>query len=424
MTERPSVFPADLPILNDPVLPTVDLLGDELIDLLNAAYAAGGATVERVRPAQSTYHPQRSLTVLHEVTLRRSDSTLATERVGISVGRTAPERATVLSDGLHDIVIWEVPNDPWLAGLAPAMRNEVVAGLLASVDLPAETVNTRLRAYRPGRRAVIEAHGPQMRAFLKVVRPASAEALHRRHEYLAEHLAVPHSFGWSAEHGIVVLQALPGRTLRQAMLAGLPLPGAAALTAVLDSLPDPTDDLGVDAGPSVNWRGHEFAALLGAVAPDLAERTAAIAAGLEPFEARAAQEPIVAVHGDFYEAQLLVDRTHITGVIDVDTYGWGRRVEDYATMIGHLAVLAIGSPKRAVIERYAARLLDGFDRSVDPALQRAAVAGVILGLATGSFRVLEANWHHHTLRRVALAEAWLDSAIAVQRPAAMAAVVG
>lgn len=422
MTERTLALAADLPILNDPVLPTADLLGDGLIDLLDAAYAAAGATVERVRPTQSTYHPQRSLTVLHEVTLRRADSTLTTERVGISVGRTAPEGATVLSDGEHDIVIWEVPNDPWLVGLAPAMRSEVVADLLASVDLPTDTVNTRLRAYRPGRRAVIEAYGPQARAFLKVVRPRSAEALHRRHEFLAEHLAVPHSYGWSAEHGIVVLQALPGRTLRQAMLSGLPLPGAAALTAVLDSLPEPTDELGANPSPAVNWRGHEFAALLGAVAPDLAERTAAIAAGLEPFEARAAGEPTVAVHGDFYEAQLLVDRTHITGVIDVDTYGWGRRVDDYATMIGHLAVLAIGSPKRASIERYAARLLDGFDRSVDPALLRAAVAGVILGLATGSFRVLEANWHHHTVRRVALAEAWLDSAVRAARPAAVSAV--
>ena len=48
-------------------------------------------------------------------------------------------------------------------------------------------------------------------------------------------------------------------------------------------------------------------------------------------------------------------------------------------------------------------------------------AGVILGLATGSFRVLEANWHHHTVRRVALAEAWLDSAVRAARPAAVSA---
>src|SRR5690606_33768404 len=120
--------------------------------------------------------------------------------------------------------------------------------------------------------------------------------------------------------------------------------------------------------------------------------------------------PVVAVHGDYYEAQLLVDGGDITGLLDVDTYGPGRRVDDLATMIGHLVVLAIGQPNQAQIEKYAARLLDGFDQVVDPALLRADVAAVILGLATGSFRVLEEHWRHHTEARIEVAEAWLASA--------------
>ena len=166
-------------------------------------------------------------------------------------------------------------------------------------------------------------------------------------------------------------------------------------------------------GPA-DWRADEWARLLGSVAPELAERTRHLAEGLAPFELRASDEPIVPVHGDFYEAQLLVDGGAVTGLLDVDTFGPGRRLDDLATMIGHLAVLAQGSPRRQVIERYAARLLDGFDRQVDPALLRAAVAGIVLGLSTGSFRVLEPDWRRHTKRRVALAEQWLASAHRVQ----------
>lgn len=401
---------SDRPTLDDEVLPTRHLLGEGAIDVLTAAYESSGLTVVSAVPTQTTYHPRRSLTVLHEVRLRAADGSMTTERVGLAVGRSTPKGATVLSDGDHNLIVWQVPADPWLPGFAPAMRPADIAPVLASLDLTAPTVNTRLRAYRPGRRAVIEAYGSGMRAFVKVVKPSAAEALHHRHVLLADSLSVPHSLGWTADHGLVVLQALPGRTLRQVLLSGLPLPGPAALTAVLDSLPDPTEVVGDATAPTVNWRAHEFAEFICSVAPDLAERVRALAERLDRFEQLAADEPIVAVHGDFYEAQLLVDRAAITGVLDVDTFGFGRRVDDLATMVGHLVTLAIGSPNRTSIERYALRLLDGFDREVDPALLRAAIAGIVLGLATGPFRVLEPRWHHHTENRIACAETWIESA--------------
>lgn len=395
-----------IPILADPAVPAHDVLGDGATDVLAASLAAVDATIERSRAVQTTYHPGQSLTVRHQVKVRWADGTRTDESMVLSSGRKAPEGAFVVSDGEHDVVVWRVPHDPWLPGMAPALDPARLGPLLAELGFEAQQLRTNLRAYRPGRRAVVEVTGRGMRVFLKVVRPKAVEALHRSHEMLAGHVPVPQSMGWSAEHGIVVLQALPGRTLREALLARFGVPGPGALIKVLDDLP-PVD---VTEAPAPDWRAHEFAGILGSVAPFLAERVDALADALDPYEARAADEPIVPVHGDYYEAQLLVDGGSVRGLLDVDTFGAGRRVDDLATMIGHLSVLAIGSPRRVTIERYASRLLDGFDRLVDPGLLRAAVAGVVLGLATGSFRVLEPAWEEHTDRRVRLAEEWLASA--------------
>lgn len=396
----------DLPVLDDPAVAADDVLGEGAIAALSAILESCGACVERAVPAQTTYYPGRSLTVRHEVVVRWADGTRTTESMVLSSGRKVPEGALVISDGTNDVVAWRLPHDPWLPGLAPALDPSRVRPLLAEVGLEAPELRCAFRAYRPGRRAVVEVTGAGVRSFLKVVTPRSVEALHRRHELLSGPVPVPQSLGWSAEHGIVVLQALAGRTLRQALLARFGLPGPNALLAVLEALPP----VGVDDAPAVDWRAHEWASLVGSVAPELAEPTRTLADGLAPFESEAAAQPVVAVHGDFYEAQLLVDGGSVTGLLDVDTFGAGRRVADLAAMIGHLSVLAIGSPRRAVIERYATRLLDGFDRHVDPALLRAAISGVVLGLASGSFRVLEPNWRQHTQRRVDLAGQWLASA--------------
>lgn len=397
----------DLPLLADPAVPAADLLGDGSSDLIAAVLDTADATISRSRPAQTSYYPGRSLTVRHEVRVRCADGSSTDESIVVSSGRKPPREAVSFSDGEHEVVAWRVPHDPWLPGLPAALSPAAMSGLFDRLGLPSDDLRTRLRAYRPGRRAVVEVTGPGARAFLKVVPTRSVEKLHRAHELLSGPLPVPASLGWSAEHGIVVLQALPGRTLRQAMLAGFALPGASALLATLDLLPEPERSEG---DVPVDWRGHEFAELIGNVAPDLAGRVVSVAGALEPFERRAAQDPVVAVHGDFYEAQLLVDGGRVTGLLDVDTFGPGRRVDDLSTMVGHLAVLAIGSPRRGAIERYASRLVDRFDREVDPAILRAGVAGIALGLATGPFRVLDQDWHRHTEARVDLAERWLRSA--------------
>jgi len=48
----------------------------------------------------------------------------------------------------------------------------------------------------------------------------------------------------------------------------------------------------------------------------------------------------------------------------------------------------------------------------DPVSLRLRTAAVVLGLATGPFRVQEANWPAVTERRIALSEEWVLSAAA------------
>jgi aminoglycoside phosphotransferase (APT) family kinase protein len=116
---------------------------------------------------------------------------------------------------------------------------------------------------------------------------------------------------------------------------------------------------------------------------------------------------VVAVHGDLYEAQLLVDRGRLSGVLDVDTAGAGHRIEDLANLCAHLSVLALVSDRPTIVKRYGAAVLAHAEARVDRADLRARIAAAVVGLATGPFRVLEAHWPHATARRLDLAASWL-----------------
>ena len=404
-----AALPSDLPILHDPAVPARDLLGEDAGALISALLEPAGAAARTFRPTQSTYYPGRSLTVAHQVEVEWADGRSTTETVVLSSGRRTPKGALIFTDGDHEVLAWRFPHDPWLPGLAPVMDPRSLTALLADLGLNVEDPRTKVRAYRPGRRAVVEVTGSGVRVFLKVVTPRSVEALQRSHVELSGRAPVPQSLGWSPDHGVVVLEAVPGRTMRDALFAGAPLPGPDVLLAVLDSLA-PHEEPGEVTEVPVDWRAQEFASVIGSVMPELAEPTRRLADQITPFALLASRDPVVPSHGDFYEAQLLVDDDSVTGLLDVDTYGPGRRVEDLATMIGHLSVLALGSTDRAGLERYAAHLLEGFDRVVDPAVLRGAVAAVVLGLATGSFRVMDPGWRRHTADRVALAGEWVASA--------------
>ncbi len=83
-------------------------------------------------------------------------------------------------------------------------------------------------------------------------------------------------------------------------------------------------------------------------------------------------------------------------------------------MIGHLSTLALDSAARGAILRYRNQLLEDFASAIDLSALRLRAAAVILGLATGPFRVQESKWQQQTERRIALAEEWATSSTNLQ----------
>ncbi len=402
---------AALAALDDPALPAVPVLLRDPAELLDAALAPAGGTIRTVTPRQTTWRPGRSLTVRYDARVVWPSGDATDEMLVARTGELHPDSLVLEADSVK-VAVWRVPHDPWLPGLAAVTDPARVGPLLDSLDVNPGQVETRLVSYRPGRRAVVRLQRAGVTVFAKVTRPGKVQDLHDSHAALADAVPVPRSLGVDPDLGIVVLQGLGGTLLRHRLaVPGASLPGPEAVLAVLDRLPAPDD-----GRPVTGWRSQEWAELLGRVRPGRAAVLTSLADELTAVDA-ARTDPLVPVHGDLHEAQLLVQRGRITGLLDIDTHGLGRRVDDLATLIGHLAVLATATTHRATIESYAARLLDGFDQVVDPVLLRYAVAEVVLGLATGPFRVLEPGWPASTDARIELAEQWAASArrVAAQR---------
>jgi hypothetical protein len=389
--------------LDDPALPAFPTLVVEPEPLLAAALAPSGGVIRRVKPRQTTWRPGRSLTVRYDATVSWPVGG-ATDEVLVATTGRLPDGGLVLEADGVEVAVWRVPHDPWLPGLASACDPGALGHLLDALDVEGGVVSHRLVAYRPGRRAVVRVQRGATTVFVKAVRPDRAGALHRRHRALAAAVPVPRSLGVDPRLGLVVLEALGGTLLRQRLLtAGAALPPAGALLHLLDRLPAPDD-----GGRAPGWRSDEWADLLACVRPERARDLAALADELTAAEARH-DEPLVPVHGDLHEAQLLTRGPDVTGVLDVDTFGVSRRTDDLATLIGHLSTLALATSHRPV-DTYIGRLLGTFDRHVDPVWLRYAAAGVVLGLATGPFRVLEAGWPANTDARITLARRWADAA--------------
>jgi hypothetical protein len=335
---------------------------------------------------------------------RRTDEVL-----GAATG-DLPDGALVLDDGERRVAVWRLPHDPLLPGLAAALDRRAVADLLADLGLGAGPVQLHLRAYRPTRRAVVEAVGAQGRVFLKVVRPDRVEGLHRRHRCLVEAgVPAPQSIGWTRT-GLLALQALPGPTLRQRLGQPGPLPSGSAVVELLDRIPEGA----VDRRDRPSWleQVHRYAAATARVLPDVSDPLDRVVAAVA---AEGGTGPRVPVHGDLYDDQLLVDGPRITGLLDVDTLRWGDRLDDLACLLGHLSVLAHHEPRRArAIDAAGARYLATFDRLVDPGDLRLRTAAVVVSLATGPHRVQQAAWERHTRALVGLAERWVASARSVR----------
>ena len=355
----------------------------------------GDADVRSWRLRQVDHRPGRSTTATWDVRVRDGDG----ERTEVLGVRVLPDEPAA---------VWRFPDDPDLPGLAAATDDRQVRALLDRCGTDPGPVELRVRSYRPGRRAVVEVRTPAARLFVKVVRPSALPALAERHRLLrAAGLPVPTALA-AHEDGRLLLEALPGTPLRTRLREGAgPAPGGAEIVELLDLLPAAL--CGLPRRASWTDAVRHSAAVTAAALPGERHRCTQLADAVRAaVDDEVSDEP---VHGDLYEAQLLLTGGRVSGLLDVDTAGPGRRADDLACLLGHADVLAHLEPAHATTTRALAdRWLADFDRRVDPADLRARTAGVVLSLATGPHRVQAAGWRELTRARLDLAEQWLAAA--------------
>jgi hypothetical protein len=403
-----------MPIV-DPLLPALkELLGPGARDIVGTAVSAGGGTLHALDRRQVLYHPGRRASVRFAARVGWGRNEPVDEAIVAIADVDGPPAGTLaLAAGAMSVGLFRYPEDPALPGLRTAVTGPAVA---ARLGVPADRLALTVVTYRPGRRAVVRARidrgdvgGPPAHRYLKVVPPAELPALVARLRALRGHVPVPEVLATWDDLGTVVLDALPGRTVRDILLTGSradvdALPGGREVLDLLERLPVATSpgEVRPSGGPVARVAGH--AGLLAAILPDEAGRVAALVDRIGPVGAAG---PIVPTHGDLHDGQVLVRGADVVGMLDVDGAGMGRRAHDLGMLLGHLVALGEAAPRRrAVIDRWRSGLQPDFEGAVGRDELRRTTAAALVGLASGPFRVQQPGWRRHVRRRLRAAEAW------------------
>ncbi|MCO7275272.1 aminoglycoside phosphotransferase family protein [Cellulosimicrobium cellulans] len=397
----------------------LDLLtAPEAGELLAVALGADGASLDTWRVHQVHARPGAEVTVGYDVVARRAlaagpgGGTAAADAAEYLLATTAPLSPDAvgagvvrLADGPRVVHVWRHPADPLLPGLAAACDAGELARRLAAAGAlaPGEAVESvTMVAYRPLRRAVLRARTSARTVYVKVVRPDRARSLVRRHDlFRSTTVNAPRCLAWD-DDGVVVFEEARGPSLAQHLAALGPDGQPTAidpreLLRALDALPARATTL--RRRPAWSERVEHYAASALAVHALDPARVDRVARAVRTAVATRDPGPVVATHGDFYEANVLLDVPAAAGdpaapgaggarvgvLLDVDTLGPGHRVDDLACLVAHLAVLPSLAPAvyggvRALVDR----CLAVFDERVDPAALRARAAGVVLSLTAGA----------------------------------------
>jgi hypothetical protein len=391
------------------------LLGtDEVAHLLQAAVGHNGGLLRSWRLDHIDAQPGQATTATYAAVVewrfgRRSELLGASARAGDRT--SSDEQAVIFANGSREVAVWLYPNDPDLPGLRRTASASAVAELFNEFRvLPhrvgPDQVGVEIVGYRPRRRAVLRvcvrtSVGPSV-WYVKVLRARSFAATVRRHELLLDAgLPVPSIAAATSDH-VLILRELAGQPLAAAMFDPLPPCQGEDVLDLLDRLPTAVLEL----PPRAPWvEGVDFYADM--VAAALPARRAQLSWLVESVRsadsvAMPGDQP---THGDFHEGQLLVSGGVISGLLDVDTVGPGRRVDDLACLLAHLVtVQRMNTKQGARLQRLVRSWMPAFDACVDPVELRLRAAGVIISLATGPYRGQEPRWEAETMAILDAAE--------------------
>jgi hypothetical protein len=387
---------------DDPRLP----LMTDLLDLHRArpmlAAALAPADIGDLRLTGVAYRPGRLITARYAVAL-----TGEPEDVWLTVmhGDDVPDGGLRLTSDAGEVALWRFPDDPGLPGLRVLFDAGPLEALLGELGIDDGPSTVQVRAYQPGRRAVVEIRTRTRRLFAKVVRPKRVAELQSLHQALAPTLPIPRSHGWDRRLGIVVLEAVPGSSIAASLLGGLPtgVAGPDDLIRLLDLIAECAVDTRPRPPPVV--RAPDHAATLARLLPEAADRAAAVAAAVTS----APDEPVITAHRDFHTSQLLVHHG-ILRLVDIDTVGAGTRADDLAMLLAQVSCLAKPGAQRTAVLAYRDVSARRFEEVVRPESLRLRTAAAILGFAMGPFRIQAPEWRTETLRRIDEAEWYVESA--------------
>ncbi len=382
-------------------------------ELLRAAVSHAGGTLLTWALDHVDANPQHSTTATYSASVEwpygRRDELLG---VSARAGGPAPSdnRAEIFADGDREVAVWIYPHDPDLPGLARAAYPEQMADIINDAGVYGDPVTAagltlRMIGYRPRRRAVLRVDLPERDDILycKVLRPRLFPEVLNRHRLLVDAGVPAPRVAAATDDYLLLLRNLPGRPLAKALFDQQPPCSAEQLIALLDGMPASVALL--DRRPpwsdAVGHYAGMVASALPVLEPKLAWLVAQIEAGLGGIPA--GDEP---THGDFHEGQVHVADGRISGILDVDTVGPGRRADDLACLIAHLSTIQRMTPTQESRVHHLIRMwVPVFDTRVDPTELRLRAAAVIISLATGPFRTQEDDWERDTARIVASAEA-------------------
>lgn len=390
--------------LADDVIPAAaHLAGPGSAAVLRAALAPLGAQLVTSRPCHVHYRPDSDVAVRYDTTVSWAGAPATPETLLAGVSRHGVPTGTLPVAGHTDegevleVGVWRWPFDPHVPGLTDAVTPSRVGAFLG--DLVAGRAELEVVAYRPTQRAVVRVRDERGRTtYVKALRPGDVGPLVLRHERLAAAgVPVPAVLLADEGRGLVALQALEGPTarLRYQRVNGK-WPSPAHYLGVLDAIgAADLSTIPVRPGRLTDAVGH--ARMLERTAPAQRWRLETVVDAVRADRGRGERRHL-AVHGDLYEAQLVTAprSAAIVGVLDLDDAGPGDPLDDRATILAHLWVRSLDAPHRARLRAHIAELRDAFVTTDGPAELDVVTAAVLVGLATGPFRIQARGWRRQT----------------------------
>lgn len=406
-------------MIDDDVLPAARHLTGPYADAaLGAVVEMAGGSLTSCRPTHVQYRPESDLVVQYTCEVAWGDGTSAVETLmasttvhGVPPGTVAVEAESEEGSTL-EVGVWRWPFDPSLPGLESAVVPRRAGEMLAGIAIG--TPSLEVVAYRPTERAVVRVTDRRGELYVKLVPPHAVAAFVDRHERLGRAgLPVPNVLAFDQEAGWIALQALLGDTLRTRLKEGRrPWPPAAELLELTQRLASAELPHAAPVRSRVS-DAIAHAEVLSTVAPSQRSRLDALTEVFGDAAVRAMQRRGPTVHGDLHEGQLVLapvdaDVT-ISGLLDIDDVGPGDPCDDLATILAHLSFRAsTGRGDAAEIDEYVRALRSEFELHVDPGELRIVTAAVLVGLATGPFRIQSAGWEATVAEQLRTAEVLLS----------------